>query len=326
MPDPVERLVNLALFLAAARSPVTAEECRAHVAGYPPDQDDAAFGRMFERDKEDLRATGLALVTTRAGATDAYALDADATFAPPLAFAAEELARLRSVGAALLADPAFPMREELRLALLKVLPGLPSAAATSAGGDAWEPAEREGSIAAELLAAVAARKRASFDYVNARGDRARRGVEPYGLFVHAGGWYLVGRDLARGEPRTFALARASALSVNAAAPKHADFDLPAGFDVRAYLIVPFAYGGARFRAVVRATSGAAPRLRALAQGRGVLTEMPDGALTWETEAADVDALARWTIAHGPGLAILEPRRAAARVRRAAQEVAAAHGA
>jgi hypothetical protein len=56
MTEAVERLVNLALFIAkAGPRGVTADTCRG-VEGYPGDQDVAAFLRMFERDKEQLRA------------------------------------------------------------------------------------------------------------------------------------------------------------------------------------------------------------------------------------------------------------------------------
>ena len=328
MADAVERLVNLALLLASSPTPVTAEGCRERVAGYPEGQDDTAFIRMFERDKDELRASGLAIETVRMGAADGYRLDRDATFAPPLSFSAEELAALRAAGAALLADAGFPLREELRLALLKVLPGLPAADPATAAcmpedEAAGRDAGREGALAAEALGAISARKRVSFDYVTARGDRARREVEPWGLFAHAGGWYLVGRDVARAAPRVFALARAEGFARNATAPKSADFEPPADFDVRTYLRLPFQYGEERFTATITATSGAAPRLRRLVEGRGHTRSM-EGRLAWDIEAADVDALVRWTVAHGPGLTIAAPPEAAERMRTALEEVAAAH--
>jgi hypothetical protein len=79
--DPAERLVNLALFIAAAPEPVTAARVQAQVAGYPEGQAEGAFLRMFERDKEDLLAAGIALEVTRSGESEAYRLDRGATFA-----------------------------------------------------------------------------------------------------------------------------------------------------------------------------------------------------------------------------------------------------
>ncbi len=73
-----ERLVNLALFLASRSRPVSIEECRAAGLGYPQDADDAAFQRMFERDKDALRASGLAIVAHEDGR---YSLDPRRSFA-----------------------------------------------------------------------------------------------------------------------------------------------------------------------------------------------------------------------------------------------------
>jgi len=60
-----ERIVNLALYLASAVHPVSANEIAVNVAGYSPDQNAAAFGRMFERDKDDLRHAGIVIELDR---------------------------------------------------------------------------------------------------------------------------------------------------------------------------------------------------------------------------------------------------------------------
>ena len=56
--ETAERIVNLAMYLSAARAPVTWENIRSEVAGYPPEQSRDAFLRMFERDKKQLRESG----------------------------------------------------------------------------------------------------------------------------------------------------------------------------------------------------------------------------------------------------------------------------
>jgi len=76
-----ERIVNLALFLASAHRPVSATEISLSVAGYPRDQNEAAFNRMFERDKDDLRAAGLVITIDRSGDVESYRFDPDATYA-----------------------------------------------------------------------------------------------------------------------------------------------------------------------------------------------------------------------------------------------------
>ena len=117
MTQPVERLINLAMYLAAARAPVTTAGIREEVAGYPAGQDDTAFERMFERDKEDLRAAGLHIVSDAEGRNR---LDTSSTFATGIPLTGAEAAAVRAVGLALLDDPAFPFAEELRFALAKI--------------------------------------------------------------------------------------------------------------------------------------------------------------------------------------------------------------
>ena len=54
-----ERLLSIVVLLLSARRYLTAEEIRRAVIGYP-DQDEA-FKRMFERDKDELRELGIPL-------------------------------------------------------------------------------------------------------------------------------------------------------------------------------------------------------------------------------------------------------------------------
>ena len=54
-----ERLLSIVVLLLSTRRYLTAEEIRRAVIGYP-DQD-VAFKRMFERDKEELRELGIPL-------------------------------------------------------------------------------------------------------------------------------------------------------------------------------------------------------------------------------------------------------------------------
>lgn len=55
--------------------------------------------------------------------------------------------------------------------------------------------------------AFAADRCMSFAYVDRNDRRSRRRVEPHGLMVEAPAWYLLARDLANGEARTFRMDR-----------------------------------------------------------------------------------------------------------------------
>ena len=63
-----ERLLSIVVLLLSSRRYLTAEEIRRAVIGYP-DQDEA-FKRMFERDKEELRELGIPLETGITNALD----------------------------------------------------------------------------------------------------------------------------------------------------------------------------------------------------------------------------------------------------------------
>ena len=151
MSDAVERLLNLALYLADAREPVTAERIRSDVAGYPAGQDEAAFLRMFERDKDQLREAGFLIESTESGL---YLLDRPGTFASPVDLTAEETAVVATVATAMLADPSFPYADDLRFALAKIATGVDATSVPAAAILADEDPARQGESVAELSSAA----------------------------------------------------------------------------------------------------------------------------------------------------------------------------
>jgi proteasome accessory factor B len=325
--DATERIVNLAFYLAAAHRAVSAAEIGSHVAGYPDGQTPEAFGRMFERDKEDLRAAGLVVALDRSGDVERYRLDESATFADTVALTPVEAVELRTAAAAMLADASFPFTDDLRPAIAKVV----AAARTPAGharavlpsASADEAPEAQGAAVAELAGAVVARKRVGFDYTGARGRDSQRAVEPWGLFARDGRWYLVAFDPGSDGVRVFAVSRMSALSV-APRPKTPDFASPEGFDVAGYMLMPFQYGPRAVEATLLLSGPAARRAQALVAGQGVLHEGPQGSLTWSVPVASEELLARWIVSHGPGIEALAPATLVARVRDGLAEVVRLH--
>ena len=305
MADAVERLVNLALYLASSREYVTAETCRLAGLGYPDDQDTGAFLRMFERDKDALRAAGLVLDVRKVEDVEAYLLNATATFARPVALNPTELATLRAVAMALLDDPGFPFADDLALAVGKL--GTASQAGPIAVANLVEEAPGDqAAIARQLAEAVQSRKRVAFDYTNAAGEHKSHDVEPYGVFFREGRWYLAGRDRALDEVRTYAMSRMEALSTNAVRPRTPDFERPADFDIHEHERLPFQYGPCAIPAVLRFDPDAAWRASRLARGRGELEEQPDGSVLWNVEARNLDRLAEWLIGEGPGILPVGP--------------------
>lgn len=305
MTDATERLVNLALYLAAARGPVRRERIRTEVAGYPPSsqQDEAAFARMLERDKKDLRAAGLVIESDAEGN---YHLDPGSTFAAGVTLAPEEAAAVRAVGVALLADPSFPFAEELRFALAKIATALETPDAPVRALTADEEPERQGTSVSALGEAVAARKLASFEYTNSLGDTKPHRIEPFGLFARDGRWYVVGRDTTLDQTRVYAVGRIRDLSVNTARPETPDFERPVGFDVASFIGLPFQYGHDELAVTLVIEPSQAWRAPGLASGKGELTTRPDGSVEWSVLARDRRRLLRWVVENGPGISVAAP--------------------
>jgi proteasome accessory factor B len=328
--EPVERLVNLAFCLADARIPKSAERIRAEVEGYPAEQDEPAFLRMFERDKESLREAGFVIDTTPDGL---YSLDAAATFASQVELGPEDVMLLQAVGLAMLEDPGFPFSDELRLALAKVATSEDGAFSALGGLDAPltarladERPEDQAALVALLDQAVTSRKRTTFEYQNAKGEDKHHEVEPYGVFMHNGGWYLVGRDVERDETRVYALARAGELAMNASRPKSPDFEPPADFDVSRFIGLPFQYGDAEpFEAQVRFDPAHAWRAEGLSAGSGRIEREANGFATWYVTARDERRLLRWVVENGPGLVPVSPPHLAEKLAESLAKVGALHG-
>lgn len=324
--DAVERLLNLALYLAAAQGPRSAEDVRAEVTGYAPDQDDDAFKRQFERDKDDLRSSGFVILTD-AENEGFYRLDRAATYASNVDLTPQETAAVRAAASALLDDPSFPFAEDLRLAVAKIASALDVNDIPSIARLADEDPERQGTAAALIADAGSRCKVIDFDYTNSRGIRAPHRVEPYGLFLHDGRWYLVGRDTAKDEVRTYTVARIAGLSVNGSRPKSPDFERPPGFDVREFVRLPFQYGapGDEFDATLTFSPELAWRARMLAGNQGDFRPATAGSTTWNVRARSGPGLARFVVEIGPGLTIQSPPRLAEQLCSGLEEVARLHG-
>lgn len=195
-----ERLVNLCILLLSARNFVSRRQIRETIEGYRR-QGDEAFARMFERDKEELRAVGIPIVTGSndpdSDEQDGYRIIRSDFELPPIEFSPGELAVLGlanfvwqdSVAARLTSEAL----ETLRAAGVVADPLGTRTLLPSIGA---EPGLDE------LLAAIHERRRVTFDY---RGE-ARR-VEPWRLQQRLGRWYLLGRDMDRDAPRHFKLSR-----------------------------------------------------------------------------------------------------------------------
>ncbi|HEX2155171.1 MAG TPA: WYL domain-containing protein [Acidimicrobiia bacterium] len=272
----IERLLNLLAFLLTTKRPVTAEEIRHQVAGYDSPTD-AAFHRMFERDKDLLRRIGIPLELSEGngwGIEAGYVIDPDAYRIPDPGLTDEERAALALASRVvrLGGGPAAPE------ALLKLGGVGPGGGEEPLGADLGLAAGRLG----DLFAAVTERRIVTFQY----NDKPRQ-VEPYGLAHRRGHWYLVG-GVADGT-RVFRVDRMGVLEEVSDAEA---FQRPADFDLRAEIDAHPWEAGSDETIVARVRFD--PELAWWA-ARTLRVEHDTGALAVDLPVANVDAFIGWIL-------------------------------
>lgn len=295
----LERSLNLLAFLLTSRRPVTAAEIRETVAGYGT-KSEAAFRRMFERDKDLLRSLGVPLETRQipGEAEWGYVVEPSVYGVDDPGLTDDERAALW-LAARVVRLGGRPSGPE---AILK-LGGAPLAAGV-------EPFAvdlgAEVDVLADLYRAVAERRAARFTY---RG-RPRR-VEPHGIGYRRGHWYLVG--VADGEPRVFRVDRMTGLTVGDAA---GEFERDPAVDVRAELDAqPWETGAGEEVVATVLVDPASAWWAERRLGRPPLSrrEHPDGSLELDLVVNHVDAFLGWVLAFGADAEVLAPPELRARV-------------
>ena len=221
-----ERLLNLLMALRASRVGLSREQIQARVRGYDASSG-VAFERRFERDKDELRAMGVPLVTLTdaLGNVTGYRVQGAWTL-PPLELGPGELAVL-GLAARMWQGADLAPAATNALSKVEARLGLRSAPASDAPVVGLVT---ETPLLPALIEACTRRQSVSFGYRKPTDPApVRRHVQPWGVVLWQGHWYLVGNDVDRGEQRVF---RASRIS----GPLHhrdEKYDVPAGFDVAA---------------------------------------------------------------------------------------------
>ncbi len=210
-----ERLLNLVIALRATRRGLRREDLRRAVPQYAASPNEAAFERMFERDKEDLREIGVPIVTLASDvlvdAEDAYRIDAGAYELPAVTFTPAEVAVLGLAAhvwqQAALAVPAARALTKLKAVGASDDPLLAAGAGRDLAG-LVDPVVRTVEPAfSPLHDALRLARVVRFSYRRPGAEPTRRTVEPWRLVLRSGHWYLVGLDLDRDAARVFRLTR-----------------------------------------------------------------------------------------------------------------------
>ena len=316
-----ERLVDLALYLSVRDTNryVTRQDIIAHVPGYDgynlnDAKQFAAFRRLFESDKDNLRRLGLVIETGPDGS--GYHIDAARTFMEPVEFSAGEVAQLRTVGQALLRVPGFPFARDLRIGLAKIVGQLGwdrlDDASRGAVQDAPKGEHRRAAAADDQAAkvrtlreALTSRTPVELTYHRPGQEPALRHFEPYGDFSYQNAWYVVGRDIDKDAIRVLRVSRIGDL---APPPRRSSplYEIPSDFDVNDYCALPFQYGSENYQAHLYLSPDLALFAPTLTLGRGSQQLRDDGSLIWEVTVNSTPAVITWCVENGPGAVPLSP--------------------
>lgn len=311
-----ERLVNLTILLLSSRRFMSRDRIREVVEGYR-DLSDDAFGRMFERDKDELRALGVPIeVGSPAGLfgdEQGYRISRQDFELPPIEFTPDE-ATVLGLAATVWQQASAAEDTAHALAKLRAAGIDPDASRLtalaprlSAREDAFEP----------LWQAVIDRQVVEFGY---RGGAEVRSVEPWRLAWRSNNWYLIGYDRLRQAPRVFKLSRIADTPRVVGRPDA--FVVPAD-EVINHNAEVVTTQTADLTALLAIRGDRAPVLRRRGVPASTPVLLPTGFQAYRVPFSSGQAAAE-IASHGPDVIVLEPAELRAQVVEQLRAVLAAH--
>jgi predicted DNA-binding transcriptional regulator YafY len=309
-PSAEARLLRLVAFLHERREPVSREEI---FAAFPRDYtgNDAAREKKWTRDKQDLKRLGIPVgFLEEEGTNGAYLLDPSACALPRLEFTPEEAAVLWTAGQAALRTHDHPLRDDLELALRKLVVGAkglpPRAAPLETEGTELERSRLRDWLET-LTDAVERRKRVRLTYRRADGSTPERFVDVYGYAWRRGQWIMVGHCHLRNAVRVFLLDRVQRLALAPADPKRPDYRVPADFDLRDWSRQEaWDYRIHEPRPATVRFTGSLARIAAQLLPRAQVSAGPAGSRQASLAVRNLRGLVRQVLAWGPEAELLEP--------------------
>lgn len=292
MADRVERLTNLLALLLETSRPLMLVEIADELAGMYPERPRARRG-AFERDKAALREIGVPIESEvveggeYAGSTR-YWIDRDRYEMTGLDLEPDEMRALQVAVAATRSGG-----DGAQVGLWKLGAGAADGVAPVAATMPVVPA------LPALREAVAARAVVRFEY-----RAVAREVEPYGLLLRDGFWYLVGYDRVRADRRTFRVDRiAGTVEVgDGGAFERPDIDLRAAVPTDPKLLgttespdADGGPGGTGDDAVVRVGSARAASVEREVGPDRVVARHDDGSIDVAVACVNLDAFRSWVL-------------------------------
>ena len=261
----LQRWTDLLAALLRRHGAVDFETLRTEVGAYAAHAGQkSALMRMFERDKDELRALGVPIeaVTDEENNLSRYRLASRHFYLPflqlahekrrgkapvrprgpgyqslsSLAFEPDELEAIARAArrVAGLGDPA--LAHEAMTALRKLAHDLPPLLEADPGTEVLAAERAPDAALLEALGdALQRRKSVRFVYRSMHRDEvASRAVDPWGLAFLSGHWYLIGRDHEADAVRQFRVSRMREASVNGAKAQTPDYAVPETFDLASH--------------------------------------------------------------------------------------------
>jgi proteasome accessory factor B len=296
----IERLINLIIALLETREPMTAQHIRDSVAGYDQESNEA-FRRAFERDKEALRNMGIPVEVRERDAFGAepegYIIPKAQYYLPALDLEPDELAALKIAADAILGSGEIASAGYMKL--LVEGDGVPAGGPRVVWG---ADVAAEDPLLSPLYSAVLDRRAVRFRYRRAGSEEAEpRTLDPYSL-LNKRGWYVVGRDHMRNEPRSFKLSRIEGPVETLTEA----FEPPADFDAAAHLSgEPWEIGAERAVVVVRFREAFRWWVEQNLHDSPA-SPVAGGGIDVEFEVGNLDALISWLLGFGDDFEIVSP--------------------
>ncbi len=319
-----ERLLNLLLALLNTKVGLSRSVLREKVY-HDTAGNDVSFGRMFERDKADLKQFGFEVETlmdpSSFGADDPasarYRIGKDSNRLPEVKLTPAECTVLL-LAAQLWERAALGNAAANAVRKLQAAGGFTDVELPAGVQPRIKPA---GQAFDDVVAAMHGRHPVRFGYLAiSTGREETREVEPWGLGSRFGQWYLVGFDRGRGAKRIFRLSRmTTALTLVAGS----SFEPPAGFNAKAELAALNELPLQKAILDVDKDRLLALRKRAIATGQSADGGVRDRI---QVDFRDPEQLAEELASYGPQVKVAEPadlRTAVVRRLKAAEDFGAA---
>lgn len=294
MADALERVTNLLALLLETRQPLTLTQISAELRGQYPLGETAMRG-AFERDKAMLRSIGVPIeqdvLSGNFAGQSVYRIDRGRYELDQLDLSDDEQRALQMAVAAIHSDESWGRDGLWKLGL----GGEAHALSVSANVPTLHelPALRE---------AIAQRASVAFAYRS-----VQRELDPYGLLLRSGQWYLVGLDHGHDEVRTF---RVDRIEGDVSVGDSDAFSRPAGFDIRTVFPAdPKLIGDAEGESATALVHISASRARLVERELGLAalrTTHPDGSIEVDVPCVNRNAFRAWLMGMTVHAVVLEP--------------------